>query len=379
MCHHCWTGHGKPALDDVDILATALLVGRLYDMPGCSTGGPLHWMLDDMNLDDEQFGQDDPLGYRQGLFAYLDDGRFDQWASASPAEKAHIRHLSEAILAQLADMPEGWRAAVIAWREGWIAADMPEYAARARTQERMERVEEYAEELLDKARALPPIDERGYNAPPESKACVPVPCPSFQDVRLSDYYAPLFANGPTVLLADVPEDLRPLAEQYIQEHAPRFARPDELPDGDAIHRFTEEFTARGGVMALSNEGRIDLRMAATHRGLVDGVIHPGPGLKFAPDADMRGPFQRATVNPDGSATLHGLGLHEPPLVGNAPEGAPTFAWAHYTVTADGRTESAYWNAADLAAITEQPEIDMAEVLAPTLPKITYRHEENAKE
>jgi hypothetical protein len=310
MCQSCWTGHGKPVLDDVDVLATALLVERLYAMPGCSTGGPLHWMLDDMNLDDEQFGQRDPIGYWHGLFDYLDDGRFDKWASASPAEKAHIRHLSEAILAQLADMPEGWRAAVVAWAFGWIGADMPEYAARARTQERMDRVEEYAEELLDKARALPPIGERGHGEVPP-KACVPVPCPAFTDGSVA-------------------------------------ADPTWEP---GVYR----------------------------RGLVDGVIHPGPGLRFAPDAEIRGPFERATVNPDGSATLHGLGLHMPPLVGNAPEGAPTFAWAHYTVTADGRTESAYWNAADLAAITAQPEIDLAEVLAPTLPKVTYRNEENAKE
>lgn len=45
----------------------------------------------------------------------------------------------------------------------------------------------------------------------------------------------------------------------------------------------------------------------------DGTIYPPPGMAFAPDAQLTGPFDSAEVNPDGSVTLRGLRM--PPFVG----------------------------------------------------------------
>jgi hypothetical protein len=314
MCQHCWNGHGMPVTAADDVLAVAHLIERLYDMPGCSTGGPLHDVLDDMNLDGDANGDISGQGTNlvrtwHGRFDYLTDGTFDRWASASPAEKDHIVHLCEAIAYAMDTMTEAARAAAVAWAFGWIGAEFPEYAARVRGLEQRDRIEADAEAMLDAARALPPVEERTPR--PTTQACVPVPCPPFTDTTLE--VDPTWQPG--------------------------------------VYRS----------------------------GLVDGVLHPGPGLRFAPKAEIGGPFQNYTINPDGSATLHGLGLHEPPLVGNAPEGAPQFVSAHFLVNVDGTIQTASWNAADLASLAEPPQIDLGDVLAPKLPEVTYRTEENAKE
>lgn len=354
MCQRCWMGDfGMPVSAADEVLAVAHLIERLYAMPGCAAGGPLHDILDDMNIEGDANGNLrglDIVATWHGRYDYLQGESFDRWASASPAEKQEIIDLCEAIVANMDAMTDGERAAAIAWHEGWIGAELPEFAARIRTPERIDAIESHAEEMLDTARALPPVEERpDPNAP---RPCVPVPCPPWSDSVMTEALA-----------------------------GARLARPDELPDADAIHRFTEDFTARGGVMVLSNEGRIDLGAVVERRGLVDGVIHPGPGLMFAPDAKITGPFERATVNPDGSATLHGLGLHDveaavlhgPPLLGNAPDGAPTFVSAHYTVEKDGAVSTSVWSADDLSRYYAPPVVDMAEVLAEPPMKIDFKN------
>ena len=56
MCRSCWYGdHGPPVIAGEEVLLTAQLIKRLYADLGQSTGGPLHWMLDVMNIGDEQF------------------------------------------------------------------------------------------------------------------------------------------------------------------------------------------------------------------------------------------------------------------------------------------------------------------------------------
>jgi hypothetical protein len=314
---------GMPVSAADEVLAVAHLIERLYAMPGCAAGGPLHDVLDDMNVQGDANGNLrglDIVATWHGRYDYLQGESFDRWASASPAEKQEIIDLCEAIVANMDAMTDGERAAAIAWREGWIGAELPEFAARIRTPERIDAIESHAEEMLDAARALPPVEERpDPNAP---KLCTPVECPAFQDVGLEVSH---------LIVAD-PLD------------------PRAVP------------------------GR-------THEGVISGRIYPGPGLMFAPNAKITGPFERATVNPDGSATLHGLGLHDveavalhgPPLLGNAPDGAPTFVSAHYTVEKDGVVSTSVWNADDLSRYYAPPVVDMAEVLAEPPMKIDFKN------
>lgn len=348
MCQSCWIGdHGMPAVADDDTMATALLIERLYAMPGCANGGPLHWMLDDMNLDDDQFGEGDPVGYWHGLFDYLEDGRFDRGAKASPVEKREIVVTCEAILYALGAMTDGQRAAAVAWAFGWIGAELPEHAARVRTPEAVERIEAYAEELLDRARELPSPEERARLAAERAarpQACVPVECPPFRDVTL---------------------DVEPIGD---------LRQPGGVPMVHAVRAV--------GV----DPARADGASSVVVRGVVDGVMHPGPGMRFAPDAKITGPFEDIRILPDGSAMVSGLrigtsGLLDvgPPMFGPVVPGEdakPTFKWAEYTITnGDGTTEVVRWDAETLAQAATPPQVDLAEVLREQPPQVTYNHEE----
>lgn len=186
MCQSCWTGDGMPVTADETTLAAAWLIEHLYEDLGQCTGGPLHWMLDDGNLSDDQLGDRDPVGYWHRLFDYLHDGRFNQWAQAgdeaTPEKLLEIQHTCEAILIAFRGMTESARMAACAWAFGWVAAELPEWSARHKGPEARERIEADALELLEQARALPPVEERHKAA--ESEACEPVPCPPFRDTNL---------------------------------------------------------------------------------------------------------------------------------------------------------------------------------------------------
>lgn len=178
MCRGCWVGtYGAPIISSDDVLVTAELIRRLYEDLGCSTGGPLHWMLDDMNIDDEQFENVDI----DKLCAYLFDGSFERYARAgddtSDERKNAIKETCALILHAFRGMPESHRAAAIAWHEGWIAATFANLT-------------DVLENAGSLPRAIPELTEllvadwtREMNVPPpqpgEAKACVPIPCPPF--------------------------------------------------------------------------------------------------------------------------------------------------------------------------------------------------------
>lgn len=177
MCRSCWHGdHGAPVIATAEVLATAELIRRLYEDLGQSTGGPLHWMLDDMNIDDGQFERKRE-GYPDDLYTYLWDGSFDRYAQAgedtSDERKEAIEDTCRLIWTSFDRMPESHRAASIAWFEGWAWDHMRAVlGAMGDTPPRIgpAELDAYVEELRTPASAV--------------KTCGPVPCPPFETVEL---------------------------------------------------------------------------------------------------------------------------------------------------------------------------------------------------
>lgn len=117
MCAGCWQGRGCPTVASEDVLVAAELIRRLYEDLQQGTGGPLHWMVDDWNIGDEQFEVD--------LEKTIEEWR--SWFMAPNAYQAKtverlpaVADLCRDIFALLKGMPEGSRAAALAWREGLI-------------------------------------------------------------------------------------------------------------------------------------------------------------------------------------------------------------------------------------------------------------------
>lgn len=94
------------------------LVRRLYVDLEQSTGGPLHIVLDDGNVDDHWLAEDDTR------YAFLFDGRFEAYAQAgddvSDERKQAIRDTCNAILAELRPLTLPERSAAV--REAYNAA-----------------------------------------------------------------------------------------------------------------------------------------------------------------------------------------------------------------------------------------------------------------
>lgn len=92
-------------------------VRHLYVDLEQSTGGPLHVVLDDGNVADEF------LTEREDRYAFLLDGRFEQYAQAgedvSTGRKVAIRETCEMILAGLRRLPESERRMAIAAAGVW--------------------------------------------------------------------------------------------------------------------------------------------------------------------------------------------------------------------------------------------------------------------
>jgi hypothetical protein len=178
MCRGCWAGdYGSPIVSSDEVLVTAELIKRLYEDLGCPTGGPLHAMLDDMNIADDQVEREDI----DKACAYLFDGSFERWAQAgddtSDERKNAIKETCALILHAFRGMPESHRAAAIAWREGWIPVEISVATGIVVPDNLLPNVgpELFAAQVAEWTREMnvPPPQPGG------TKACVPIPCPPF--------------------------------------------------------------------------------------------------------------------------------------------------------------------------------------------------------
>ena len=172
-----WYDAGMPVTNDAEVLGTAELIRRLYAMPGCSLGGPLHAMLDDGNIDDEQLDGDYYQRHEgQQVEQYLQKYRWQSPQGYVFTDELscteEVADLCRLILASFRRMPEPWRAAAIAWFDGTVAenlpilVDNPEAACTASP--------EQVDELVADLRLW---IEQGEN--PAPKQCVAIPCPPF--------------------------------------------------------------------------------------------------------------------------------------------------------------------------------------------------------
>ena len=176
-----WYDSGMPVINDPDVLCTAELIKRLFAMPGCDLGGPLHVIVYDYNTEDAHVCDGDYFGLREGrtVETYLSKHR---WVTGIghvyddvldvPQEVADLCRL---ILASLARMPEPWRAAAIAWADGTAWDGLEQFAGETLTGGppwvSPERVDSFIVELHQW------IAQGGQPAP---RVCAPVPCPPFE-------------------------------------------------------------------------------------------------------------------------------------------------------------------------------------------------------
>ena len=238
-----WADYGKPISADPEILGAAELVRRLYEDLGEGTGGPLHWMLEDGNIYDDQMPDADE---QVKIFAYLWNGDFKKWSQAAADVSTELRQAIQdtcrGILYAFDRMNEAERTCVLAWHWLDIKRELPDWYAKHRTPEHLESAREQADEFVRLALAGPPVKA-------EAKACVPIPCPPFTDGFDPDLSPPLMP---------VPDWIR---------HADLFADPPEPA------RFS-------------------------------GVIYPNIGSVFGLDTQIVGPgIVDTQANPDGSVTV----------------------------------------------------------------------------
>jgi len=176
-----WIDHGHPVIAYPEVLVTAELIKRLYAMPGCDMGGPLHAMLDDGNIDDGQIHGDYYERHEgQRIERYLQKSHLvmrQGWQYTDELEcPEQVADLCRLILASFRRMPETWRAAAIAWADGSAWEAVGQLAGEPLTGGPPWATPEEVEALVAELRAA-----EDAPAVPE-KACVAIPCPSFTDV-----------------------------------------------------------------------------------------------------------------------------------------------------------------------------------------------------
>lgn len=105
MCSGCWHHHGAPTYGGDDRDAVALAIDDLYAMEGCSVGGPLHIVTEDMNL------------ARHHIEWCLDElkEKPDDWPE-------DVTVLASRICRWLLARPKGQRYAILAKQHGYLDA-----------------------------------------------------------------------------------------------------------------------------------------------------------------------------------------------------------------------------------------------------------------
>lgn len=319
-----WYDSGMPVINDPDVLATAELIRRLYDMPGCDMGGPLHAMLDDGNIDDEQINGDyyertDGRTIETYLCRHrMEKGPGTTWNHVYDDElhpPEGVADLCRLILASFRRMPEPWRAAAIAWHDGTIARNLltlvnsPEAARKAS--------DEQVDDLVADLRRW---IERGEI--PGPRACVPIPCPPFTPTIQNIEQSP-----------DVPEWQR---EAY--SHIGAVGR-DLLVGGESRVRYEQSIDRPGlRVTRLDGHGQ-PVGEPVEVSGWADvGILadepdpeHPKPQIRWV-EQTIKIPFD--SVDPELWHLLHGGdplrvsvadAQNEPPRVDMPPTWAETVA------------------------------------------------------
>lgn len=123
MCDDCWHQAGSPTDWTPQTQRLVELIGELYDIH--PTGGPLHVVLDDWNLD----GTIEP-SYDRWDGSDLDALYFDGWPVAvldpgAPAVTEHLGVSTRGLCDQIAELLNGMtnpqRYAALAYWDGFVA------------------------------------------------------------------------------------------------------------------------------------------------------------------------------------------------------------------------------------------------------------------
>ena len=111
-----WGDLGCPIVVTEDVIRAVKLIRHLYWDLREPTGGPLHVVLDDQNLDDQY------LGFKPERYDYLFDGRWTRWAQAgedvSKQRATEIMETCEEIRRLLVGMDMQERHSAVAWALG---------------------------------------------------------------------------------------------------------------------------------------------------------------------------------------------------------------------------------------------------------------------
>jgi hypothetical protein len=108
-----WGEYGKPLAWDAEIEECVNLYALLKTFPNCASGGPLHIITDDDNLDDHWL-QDEPDRYNKRVFT-----KPAGWTVTDEIEwPPEVIAICQRILELLREMPEAHRYAVNAWHWG---------------------------------------------------------------------------------------------------------------------------------------------------------------------------------------------------------------------------------------------------------------------
>lgn len=116
MCGSCWIAYGAPIVRTEEIDEAALLIRRLYQDLGQDMGGPLHELIDDMNIE-EVCAPGDMDRYRPVTYDYSQGGK--AVLGDGYAYSQDVVDCCERILTLLGDMSVTHRAAAIGWAHGF--------------------------------------------------------------------------------------------------------------------------------------------------------------------------------------------------------------------------------------------------------------------